>query len=83
MFDSVCRASANYCELSDEPVCGEDGVEYTNACIARVQGIKIAYHGECGLQSTGTLAVSDLFVKKRKAMNVCISVHAAQRVSVR
>jgi len=29
------------------PVCGADGVNYTNACLAQIQGIKIAHKGVC------------------------------------
>jgi len=30
-----------------DPVCGEDGVTYTNACVAEQHGMEIAYWGEC------------------------------------
>lgn len=30
-----------------EPVCGRDGVTYPNACVARQEGVAVAYRGEC------------------------------------
>ena len=30
-----------------EPVCGADGINYTNNCLAQIQGIKIVHEGVC------------------------------------
>jgi len=38
-----CNCDDNY-----QPVCGEDGNTYNNACLAQCEGIAIAYEGACG-----------------------------------
>lgn len=40
--DVVCAYTREW-----DPVCGEDGVTYGNACEAELEGIDIAYLGEC------------------------------------
>lgn len=35
------------CTNEFEPVCGVDGISYTNICLAQIQGIKILHKGVC------------------------------------
>jgi putative hemolysin len=35
------------CTNEFEPVCGADGISYTNICLAQIQGVKIIHKGVC------------------------------------
>lgn len=35
------------CGADYEPICGADGLNYTNLCVAQAQGVKIAHKGVC------------------------------------
>ncbi|PFH37975.1 Kazal-type serine protease inhibitor domain-containing protein [Besnoitia besnoiti] len=35
------------CPLLDDPVCGKDNNTYSNACVMRCHGIRLAYKGQC------------------------------------
>ncbi|MGF1510072.1 MAG: Kazal-type serine protease inhibitor domain-containing protein [Myxococcota bacterium] len=41
-------SDVDVCQLILEPVCGVDGMTYSNACFAEVAGVEVAYVGECG-----------------------------------
>jgi hypothetical protein len=50
-IDLVCEAGAcqyNFCPFIYAPVCGVDGVTYSNACTARSAHTAVDYEGECG-----------------------------------
>lgn len=36
------------CPMNYDPVCGDDGHTYSNACVAGTQGATVAHHGACG-----------------------------------
>ena len=37
-----------FCPEVYEPVCGVDGVTYSNSCFAGLENVQVAYEGECG-----------------------------------
>ena len=43
----VCRARPQVCPDVWDPVCGCDGVTYSNACDAAAAGVSVDYAGEC------------------------------------
>ena len=38
------------CEFKYEPVCGEDGVTYTNECFANKRNVQILHQGKCSIK---------------------------------
>ncbi len=42
-----CTPMPETCPLTYAPVCGCDSVTYTNACTAAMNGVNVAYEGEC------------------------------------
>jgi ovoinhibitor len=55
IFISGCNNKENidedeitFCPEFYSPVCGIDGVTYSNDCFAEISGVEIAYEGECG-----------------------------------
>ncbi len=42
------------CDTTYEPVCGHDGLTYTNSCLAQIQGIIIAHDGVCTMARANT-----------------------------
>ncbi len=56
-FDSNGCQTGNYCRPKDicttewRPVCGDNGVTYSNICRAKSAGAQIRYEGECGTKT--------------------------------
>jgi hypothetical protein len=44
----VCRARPTGCPRIFDPVCGCDGNDYSNECVASVAGVDVASRGTCG-----------------------------------
>ncbi|MFA5125779.1 MAG: Kazal-type serine protease inhibitor family protein [archaeon] len=42
------------CVAVYDPVCGSDGITYSNSCYAGLAGVSIAYDGECTVDSNAT-----------------------------
>lgn len=36
-----------FCEMMYSPVCGYDGITYSNSCVAQGAGTRVSYQGEC------------------------------------
>ncbi len=45
--NGVCGEPPGICLLILEPVCGVDGITYTNSCVAAANGVNIAHVGVC------------------------------------
>jgi hypothetical protein len=45
--EGVCQATPVVCPASVIPVCGCDGITYSNACVAAGAGVTVASEGEC------------------------------------
>ena len=43
----VCKIKPDMCAQFVDPVCGCDGVDYSNACTASLKGVSVAAKGEC------------------------------------
>ncbi len=46
-----CQSKNEACDFLDDPVCGCDGQRYSNACVARTQGIDVSQFGGCSLEA--------------------------------
>lgn len=46
-FPDECAARINGVDFELDPVCGENGLDYGNACGAIGDGTTVAYEGEC------------------------------------
>ncbi len=48
----ICCLPEDPCSCPEnwDPVCGEDGVTYSNRCMAECENVRIAYEGECILE---------------------------------
>ena len=57
-IDLVCESGAceySFCSFIYMPVCGIDGITYSNACNARSAHVTVDYDGECGTAPPGLI----------------------------
>ncbi len=53
----ICEAIPSTCPLVATPVCGCNGVTYTNDCLANMARVNVAYYGECDCEDNSDCAV--------------------------
>ncbi len=56
----VCTPFPETCPTVDDPVCGCDGMTYSNSCGANVAGVSVAHAGECDSTNPGEGACGGL-----------------------
>ena len=49
--NGTCRTIPQACTQQYDPVCGCDGTDYSNSCMAHSNGVSVAYKGQCNQTS--------------------------------
>ena len=53
-FSVLMPRESRYCSLNYEPVCGRDGVTYSNLCFLKNAGMICIHKGVCGVSVAGS-----------------------------
>lgn len=61
LFISSCTRDTCVCPDLYEPVCGSNGVTYTNSCLAECDGIYTYSYGECPITGIAEVVEVDAF----------------------